>query len=410
MMTLRQILASHESVPTNVAWYLSDLGEARGKQALFTQQSPQRLKVLREHALIESAVSSNRIEGVEVDKSRIATIVFGKPFLRDRSEEEVSGYRQALDWVHEKSTALPIAEKTILSLHRRTRGDIWDAGKYKEKDGDIIEKFADGTSRVRFKTLSAAKSPEAMGKLVVLWKTCLEGREIHPLIAWAAFNLDFLCIHPFRDGNGRVSRLLLLLQSYHLGYEVGRYISLERLIEENKVRYYETLQLSSQGWHEGKHNPWPYVNYLLYILKLAYKEFEDRMENVKSPRGEKTALVVHAIDCSSDIFRIAEIQKRCPGVGVDLIRRILKNLRSDHRLECMGRGQSAGWRKTPKWGKEVVPNELGTGVDIKGVPFLTKGKQDYFKAIQAGWDREYDPMKKVISKIFKKTLSGQTVK
>ncbi len=340
----------HESIPTNVAWYLADLGESRGKQELFTRQSPQRLQALREHALIESAVSSNRIEGVEIDKSRIATIVFGKPLLRDRCEEEVSGYRQALDWIHEKGAALPISEETILSLHRRTRGEIWDAGKYKEKDGDIIEKYPDGSSRVRFKTLAAAATPDAVKDMVTLRKTCLDRHEIHPLIVWAIFNLDFLCVHPFRDGNGRISRLLLLLECYHLGYEVGRYISLERLIEENKARYYETLEQSSQGWHEGKHNPWPYVNYLLYILKTAYKEFEDRMGRIKSPRGEKTALVVHAIGSLSDIFRISEVQKRCSGVGIDLIRRTIKKLHSEGRVECMGRGQSATWKKTGKWG------------------------------------------------------------
>ena len=122
-----------------------------------------------------------------------------------------------------------------------------------------------------------------MRALIESWKDSLDERSIHPTVAMAAMNLDFLCIHPFRDGNGRVSRLLLLLQCYHLGYEVGRYISLERLIEENKERYYETLEQSSQGWHEGKHDPWPYINYILYILKTAYREFEERVTETSSP-------------------------------------------------------------------------------------------------------------------------------
>lgn len=350
-MTLRQLLAKHESVPVTTSWYLTDLGEARGKQELFTRQSPQRLKVLREHALIESTVSSNRIEGVEVERARIETIVFGRPLLRDRNEEEVHGYREALKLIHEKGPSLPIAEETILRLHRLARGEIWDAGKYKEKDGDIIEKRPDGTSRIRFKTLPAAKTPVAMKTLAVLWDASLEERKIHPLIAMAAFNLDFLCIHPFRDGNGRVSRLLLLLQCYHLGYEIGRYISLERLIEQNNERYYETLEQSSTKWHEGKNDPWPYVNYLLYILKTACLEFEERMGQVKSPKGEKSELVARAIDEMSDAFRAAEIQRLCPGVSIDLIRRVLKNLKSDGRIECLGRGQSAAWRKTQRWRK-----------------------------------------------------------
>lgn len=348
-MTLRQFLAKHESVPATTAWYLADLGEARGKQELFTRQSPQCLKALREHALIESAVSSNRIEGVEVDKARIGTLIFGKPFLRDRNEEEVHGYRQALKLIHEKGSKLPLTEETVLRLHRMARGEIWDAGKYKEKDGDIIERHADGTSRIRFKTVPAAKTPGAMKDLIALWNTCIEERTVHPLIALAAFNLDFLCIHPFRDGNGRTSRLLFLLQCYHLGYEAGRYISLERLIEQNKDRYYETLERSSAKWHEGKHNPWLHVNYLLYILKTACREFEDRLGRIKSPRGEKTGLVVQAIHRMTDVFRVADLQKQCPWVSVDMIRRVLKNLRAKEAVECLGRGQSAAWRKTPKW-------------------------------------------------------------
>ena len=349
MMTLRQFAAKPETVPASTSWYLADLGEARGKQELFTKQLPQRLKVLREHALIESAVSSNRIEGVNVDQARIGTVIFGKSLLRDRDEEEVRGYRDALKFVHEQGAKLPVSEQTIKKQHRLTRGDIWDAGKYKEKDGDIIEKYPDGRERVRFKAVSAAATGTSMRELVELWNRSIRERWVHPLIALAAFNLDFLCIHPFRDGNGRVSRLLLLLQLYHLGYEVGRYISIERLIEENKERYYETLEQSSQGWHAGKHDPWPYVNYLLFILKLAYKEFEERVGQTASPKGSKTELVTAAIGRFTDRFRVSDIHRQCPGVSVDLIRQVLKNLRSVGRVKCLGRGQTAEWQRSAKW-------------------------------------------------------------
>jgi len=276
MKTLQQ-LANTRQLPTTTAWYLADLSEARGKQELFIKQSPQRLDVLREHALIESAVSSNRIEGVTIEQSRVKAVVLGKSLLHDRDEEEIRGYRDALTWIHEQHKKLPVSEKTILQLHRISRANIGDAGKYKQKDSDIIEKSPDGRVRVRFRTVSARKTPAAMRALINAWEESVDERVIHPAIAMAAMNLDFLCIHPFRDGNGRVSRLLLLLQCYHFGYEVGRYISLERTIEENKERYYETLEQSSQGWHDGKHDPWPYINYLLYILKLAYREFEERV-------------------------------------------------------------------------------------------------------------------------------------
>src|SRR5438876_4944588 len=181
MRTLRQFAARPETVPATTSWYLADLGEARGKQELFTKQSPQRLKVLREHALIESAVSSNRIEGVEVDQARIGTIVFGKPLLRDRDEEEVRGYRDALQLIHEQGMALPVSEDTIRRLHRLTRGEIWDAGQYKEKESDIIEKYPDGRERVRFKTVPAAETPACMRELIERWHDCLRERWVHPL-------------------------------------------------------------------------------------------------------------------------------------------------------------------------------------------------------------------------------------
>ena len=256
---------------------MADLAEKRGKQELFTKQSPQRLKALREHALIESAVSSNRIEGVTIEQSRVKPVIIGKSLLRDRDEEEIRGYRDALKLIHDQHNRLSISEKTIKQLHVMSRAKIGDAGKYKTKDSDIIEKHADGRSRIRFKTVSAKRTPSFMRNLVIAWDDTLEEKKVHPLIAVAALNLDFLCIHPFRDGNGRVSRLLLLLVCYQLGFEVGRYISLERLIEENKERYYETLEESSQNWHDGKHDPWPFVNYLLFILKNAYREFEERV-------------------------------------------------------------------------------------------------------------------------------------
>jgi len=348
-MTFRQFASKPESIPAATSWYLADLGEARGKQDLFTKQSPQKLKVLRENAMIESAVSSNRIEGVTVDQARIRTIVFGKSILRDRDEEEVRGYRDALKLIHEQGNKLPISEETILNLHRMCRGEIWDAGKYKEKDGDIIERYPDGRERVRFKTVPAAKTQASTKELIERWNRCLLEKWVHPLIALPAFNLDFLCIHPFRDGNGRVSRLLLLLQSYHLGYEVGRYISLERLIEQNKERYYETLEQSSESWHEGKHDPWPYVNYILYTLKTAHREFEERVGQIASPKGAKTELIISAIGRKLGPFRISDIQKECPGVSLDMVRLILKNLRLSGKVKCLGRGQNAEWERTAKW-------------------------------------------------------------
>ena len=346
-MTLQQ-LGSIRNIPTSTVWYLADLAEALGKQELFTKQSPQRLSALREHALIESAISSNRIEGVTVDHSRVKAVVLGKSLLHDRDEEEVRGYRDALKLIHEQHAKLLISEKTIKQLHLISHAKIGDAGKYKTKNSDIIEKYADGRSRIRFKTVSAKQTPTFMRKLVAAWHDTLDEKRIHPLLAVAALNLDFLCIHPFRDGNGRVSRLLLLLMCYQLRFEVGRFISLERLSEENKERYYETLELSSQDWHNGKNDPWPFVNYLLFILRSAYREFEERVGQLSSPRGAKTEMIVSAIDRENGLFRIGDIQGRCPGVSLDMIRKVLRAL--GPQVRCVTRGKDAKWEKTAKWG------------------------------------------------------------
>jgi Fic family protein len=347
MNTLRRFAFAQAAIPPATAWYLADLGEFRGKQELYTRQSPQRLKALREHAMIESAVSSNRIEGVLVDPARVRNILVSpKPLFRDRDEEEVRGYRDALAWIHAEAAHIPCDEQTIKRLHALTRGQIWDAGQYKTtKDGDIIERYPDGREGVRFRTVPALETPARMADLVLDWRRCLEEGWVPPLIALAAFNLDFLCIHPFRDGNGRVSRLLWLLQSYQLGYEVGRYISLERLVEQNKDRYYETLEKSSQGWHEGKHDPWPYINYVLFILKTAYKEFAERVGETKAPRGAKTDQVIAAIEQFAGEFSVAQLELRCPGVSRDMVRRVLREQQAAGKIECHGRGPAAKWRK-----------------------------------------------------------------
>ncbi len=348
--TLRLFPLKRLALEASTAWYLNDLGEFRGKQELYTQQSPQRLKVLRESAIIESALSSNRIEGVTIAPGRVRDVLATpRPLFHDRDEEEIRGYRDALELIHRDAAKLPIDHASIHRLHALTRGQIWDAGQYKAKDGDIIERYPDGSERVRFRTVPAAQTQTAMETLLDDWHQCLEQRWMPPLLALAAFNLDFLCIHPFRDGNGRVSRLLWLLQSYQLGYEVGRYISFERLIEQNKERYYQTLEQSSQGWHEGNHNPWFYINYVLSIMKEAYRDFVDRVGEIKAPRGEKRARVIAGIEQllsrSAGVFRLSELEQICPGVSRDMVRRVLREQQAQGLVRCSGRGVGAAWSK-----------------------------------------------------------------
>lgn len=350
MMTMRQFQNEPENLPTITTWSLTELAESKGKQELFTQQSPQKLRVLRENAMIESAIASNRIEGVNIDPARIDAVLRGKGALRDRDEHEVRGYQEALKWIHEDHRNIEVNVNTILKLHSLCRPDVHDAGKFKDQDGEIIEKYPDGRVRVRFKPLSARDTPAGMKELIELSVECSHYRWVPPLAAVAAFNLDFLCIHPFRDGNGRVSRLLLLLQLYHIGYEVGRYISLERTIEQNKERYYETLEECSHGWHTGKHRPWPYINFLLYVIKLSYKEFEDRLGQVIEPKGDKTMRIELAVQKKSGAFHVMEIQRACPGISLDMIRHVLKDLKRRGMIECTGRGKLATWHKIAELG------------------------------------------------------------
>jgi Fic family protein len=348
MMTLRQWSADDARVPIATTWTVDELGRALGLEALYTRQSPQKLKVLREHALIESARSSNRIEGVEVEPARMATLVFGTPIYRDRNEEEVAGYQKALSLIHESWTELQVTEETICRLHQLARGEVWDAGKYKERAEPIIERRPGQQDRVRFMPVAAgAPTQAAMGELVSAYQAIHRDRRISPLVIMAGVVLDFLCIHPFRDGNGRASRLLTVLLCYHAGAHVGRYISIERIIEQDQDRYYESLEQSSSGWHDGRHNPWPFVNYMLWILKQAYRELEQRVGQTKGPAGEKTAMITDAIMQQTGPFSVSDLQRACPGVSMDMIRTVLKRLKGD-KVECLGRGQSAKWQRKAK--------------------------------------------------------------
>lgn len=332
-------------LPLSAVWLTNSIAEYKGKQELYAKQSPQVLKTLLETALIESAESSNRIEGVTVDHARLKPLIIGHSKPRDRSEEEVAGYRKALELIHTKHKNLRITPETIKELHRLCRGESWDAGKWKEKDNDIIRKHADGRVEVIFKPVSAAKTPEMMKQLCLSYEHSISQLKYPDLYAVACLVLDFLSIHPFRDGNGRVSRLLTLLALYQHGFMVGKYISVERIVEQSKETYYETLNKSSQKWHEAKHNVIPWFNYFLGTVLAAYKEFEERAENIKPGRGAKTQIVTQAIERQVGEFAISEIERECSGVSRPMIRVILEGLRAKGKIEVLGTGRSARWRK-----------------------------------------------------------------
>jgi Fic family protein len=342
--TLQQWETQVPDIPMATVWLLNELAEYRGKQELYTQQAPRKLEKLREHAVVASAVSSNRIEGVEIDSSRVGTVVFGHGALQDRNEEEIRGYQQALRWIHEEHEKIPFEVATILRLHRMCCPSVWDSGCFKDKDGEIIEKHSNGKISIRFVPVSAQETPSATEKMCQAYRTLRKQREIPPLLIWAAMNLDFLCIHPFRDGNGRVSRLLLLLSLYQLGFTAGRYISLESVIEQSKERYYATLKQCSDGWHDSGHDAWSYINYLLYTLKIVYVEFEERVGAVSVDYGEKTMVIRRTVKSMNETFHVRQLQKACPGISLDMIRKVLKDMRKEGAVECIGRGKKAEWR------------------------------------------------------------------
>jgi len=332
-------------LPLSAVWLMNSIAEYKGKQELYAKQSPQVLKSLVEMALIESAESSNRIEGVTVERNRLKPLVIGHSKPRGRSEEEVVGYRKALDLIHTKYKSLRITPETIKELHRLCRGETREAGKWKEKDNDIIRKHPDGHIEVIFKPVSAAETPDIIKQLCLAYENSVEQLKYPELYAIACLVLDFLSIHPFRDGNGRVSRLLTLLVLYQHGFQVGKYISIERIIEQSKETYYESLNKSSQEWHQAKHDVFPWFNYFLATILGAYKEFEERAGNVKPARGAKTDIVTKAIEKQFGEFTMGEIAKECPAVSRDMIRIVFRQLQKEKKIRCLGRGKSAKWQK-----------------------------------------------------------------
>jgi Fic family protein len=332
-------------IPTGTVWMISDIAEAKGRHQLYVKQSPQVLEALREMALVQSVESSNRIEGVTVAPDRLRPLVLGNARPRDRSEKEIQGYRSALNLIHTSASELRITSELLQRLHAVIQEGGGDAGQWKQTDNEIIELRPGAPPVVRFRPLPPAETPAAVDELCLAYRHTIEQTNVHPLQATAALVLDFLCIHPFRDGNGRVSRLLTLLALYQHGYEFGRYISLERLVEESREDYYEALRRSSERWREGEHDLLPWLNYFVAIVRRAAREFEQRAGEVKSPRGAKTSLIEAAINTFTGAFTLAEIERVCPGVSRDMVRHVLQEMQKAGLVECLGRGPGASWRR-----------------------------------------------------------------
>lgn len=324
---------------------LNGIGRYRGSQELYIVQAPEMIQALRNVALIESSESSNRIEGITAPKGRIKDIVVKRIDPRNRSEQEIAGYRDALSLIHDSHEHMGLTVNVILQLHTILHRYMSnEGGRWKLANNDIIEKNLDGTiKRIRFQPVSAVETPIAMDRLVTNYQQAIKSHEIEPLVLAPLAILDFLCVHPFLDGNGRTSRLLTLMLLYQFGYNVGRFISLERIMEESKETYYEALEQSSYGWHESQHNCFPWLTYFWGMLIRAYKEFEERAQEFLSSKIGKTEMVKKAILRQVAPFVLSDLAKECPYASVPLIKKALADLKSEEKVISEGRGRGAVW-------------------------------------------------------------------
>jgi len=347
MHTFRVLDQQIGLVPAAMARTLGAVDTARGREDAFRMQRPQILEALVDVARIQSTEASNAIEQVVAPRKRIEALVAQETTPRNRSEAEIAGYRAVLDLIHESALQIPFRSSVVEQLHR----DLYQyttvpAGRWKTTDNAIEEELPDGTRRVRFETVPAAETPAAMDELHRRLLDAREAGEHHPLLLIGAYVFDFLAIHPFRDGNGRMARLLTLLLLYQSGYGVGRYVSLERLVNEAKEGYYDSLRAAGVGWHEGQHTIWPWLEYLLGILIAAYREFEDRVGLLGDSRGAKTAAIERFVgERISDEFTIADVRDTSFGASDSLIGKVLARLRDEGLIEPLGTGRSAKWRR-----------------------------------------------------------------
>lgn len=326
---------------------LSALHEYKGKQELYIESKPDVLTALLEVAKIQSTKASNRIEGIFTSDERLEAIVKEKSAPRNRSEEEIAGYREVLATIHESYEFVNARPNTILQFHRDlyTFSHLSVGGKYKNSDNIIAETDSQGNKLVRFSPVPAFQTSEAMENLCNNFSDAISEGLYDPLLLIPMFILDFLCIHPFNDGNGRMSRLLTLLLLYRSGYIVGKYISMEMLIEKSKETYYEVLQESSYQWHESENNYLPFLRYYLGVTIKAYREFQDRVEHLQYRNLSKSERVKAVFDKKAGKVTKSEILSICPDISQTTIERTLNELLKSGYIEKSGQGKSTGYIK-----------------------------------------------------------------
>ena len=318
-----------------------------GKQELYLKQRPQELEKLVEIAKIQSTEASNEIEGIVTTDTRIRQLVEEKTTPRNRSEQEIAGYRDVISIVHESFDAIPIKQNYILQLHKilYTHANNPIAGHTKNVQNYISATYPDGQTVVLFTPLTPYETPEALDRICEEYNRVIGNMELDPLIAIPVFIHDFLCIHPFNDGNGRMSRLLTTLLLYRSGFYVGKYISLEAKIAKNKELYYEALGASQNGWHEGNDDPVPFIKYLLGTILAAYRDFEDRFALVETKRSALETVRL-ATQLKIGRFTKQDIRELCPSLSLSSLEGALRKMVDSGELRREGNGKNIHYFRT----------------------------------------------------------------
>ena len=341
MRTFNYSKIKEQKWDSEILGYIAAIYREVGKQEQYLKQRPEELEKLVEIAKIQSTEASNAIEGIVTTNTRIRQLVEEKTTPKNRDEQEIAGYRDVLNAIHDSFDVIPISRNYILQLHKIMYSHMNNplAGQTKNIQNYISATYPDGHTETLFTPLSPFETPEALDKICEEYNRVIGNFEVEPLIAIPIFIHDFLCIHPFNDGNGRMSRLLTTLLLYRNGFYVGKYISLEAKIAKAKDLYYDALARSQDGWHEGCEDPVPFIKYLLSIILAAYKDFEDRFSIIetKLPAVEK---VRKATQNKIGRFTKQDIRELCPSLSISSIEGSLRKLVKEGDLKREGSGKA----------------------------------------------------------------------
>ena len=347
MRTFNYSLIKDNKWDSELLGLIAAIYKEAGKQEMYLKQKPQELEKLVEIAKIQSTEASNAIEGIVTTNTRIRQLMEEKTTPRNRDEKEIAGYRDVLGIIHESFDAIPITQNYILQLHKILFSHLGNpaAGKTKTVQNYISASFPDGHTETLFIPLAPYETPEALDRICEEYNRVIGNAELEPLIAIPVFIHDFLCIHPFNDGNGRMSRLLTTLLLYRSGFYVGKYISLEAKIAKHKDLYYDALSASQNGWHEGSDDPVPFIKYLLGTILAAYRDFEDRFALVEIKRSALD-MVRLATQYKIGRFTKQDIRELCPSLSISSIEGSLRKLVDNGEIKREGKGKSTFYYRT----------------------------------------------------------------